>query len=377
MNIAEVCLNSSLGGLELYFYWCCEHFKTTKHNLTAVTVPGSRLQQLLETSQIEAQLVSRSGWAGSIRAALRLARIFEEKKIDVVHVHFAKDLPIVSLAKRLTRQKVVVIHTRQMEMPGSKKDPFHRWVYSQVDHMICVTEKLKKDVTERVPLPPEKISRLYYGVPQPRQLIARQEAFLQQFPSSLPKVAMFSRIEKSKGQMRLLQALSQLKNRGFEFQIYFFGHFMGGDGYEEQIKGYIQQENLGPFVHWCGFQKSPSELMGLFDVVALPSDQETFGLVLIEALAAGVAVMGSNTGGVPEIIEDGVNGFTFSPDDISDFSQKLKQLLTDTSLRESFIEAGHIKYQKLFRADQHFANLEEKFLNLLNSLRSNSVLKPI
>lgn len=366
MNIAEVCLNSSLGGLELYFYWCCEHFKSTKHNLTAVTVPGSRLQQLLVSGQIEPVLVSKTGLFGALRAAIRLAQIFEQKKIDLVHVHFAKDLPIVGLAKKLSRQKVVVIHTRQMEMPGSKKDIFHRWVYSQVDHIICVTEKLKNDVIKRVPLPAQKISRLYYGVPQPQQQISRQQAFFEKFPTSLPKVAMFSRIEKSKGQWRLLRALSELKKTGFVFQIYFFGHFMGGDGYEEEIKSYIQKEQLQDFVYWCGFQHKPSELMGLFDVIALPSDQETFGIVLIEALAAGVAVMGSNTGGVPEIIEDGVNGFTFAPNDISTFSQKLYTLLTDKNRREAFIQAGLAKYQSLFRADQHFLNLEEKISQFVN-----------
>jgi L-malate glycosyltransferase len=368
VNIAEICLNHSLGGLELYFYWCCEYFKKTEHQLTAITVPQSRLQELLTNSQIEPELLSKAGWGGSMRAAYRLARLFEQKKIDIVHVHFAKDLPIVGLAKRLSRQKVVLVHTRQMEMPGSKKDLFHRWVYGQVDHIICVTEKLKNDVTARVPLPAEKISRLYYGVPQPSQQLSRQKVFLEQFPSPRPKVAMFSRLEKSKGQWRLLKSLSQLKKEGCEFQVYFFGHFMGGDGYEEEIKSYIEREKLQEFVYFCGFQKNPSELMGLFDVIALPSDQETFGLVLIEALAAGVAVMGSNTGGVPEIIEDGVNGFTFPPNDIDVMSKKLLILLTDETLRKKFIEVGFKKYQTLFKADDHFASLEQKMQTLVSSV---------
>lgn len=359
MNIAEVCLNDSLGGLELYFYWCCEYFKTTTHKLTAVTVPQSRLQELLTKSQIEPHLISKKGWGGSLRAAFQLARLFEKKQIDLVHVHFAKDLPIVALAKKLSRQKVIFFHTRQMEMPGSKKDLYHRWVYSQVDRMICVTEKLKRDVLERVPLASEKVSRLYYGVPQPQQNSERQKAFLTQFPSTRFKVAMFSRIEKSKGQWRLLQALSSLKKQGLEFQIYFFGHFMGGDGYEEQIKTYIFNEKLQDCVYWCGFQKNPSELMGCFDVVALPSDQETFGIVLIEAMAAGVAVIGSNTGGVPEIIEDGVSGFTFSPNDIEGFAQKISTLMKNEHLRKQFVDAGLKKYLQLFRAQDHFAKLEE------------------
>ena len=365
MRIAEVCLNSSLGGLELYYFWCCRYFKTTKHELTAITVPQSRLEQLLKDENIQPTVIAKSGIFGSVRAAYKLARVFEQKNIDVVHVHFAKDLPIVALAKTLSRQPVRLVHSRQMEMPAHKKDPYHRWVYSQVDYLLCVTEKLTREVRDRVPLASEKISRLYYGVPKPSVNLEAQKAFLEKFPSPKLKVAMFSRLEESKGQWRLLEALHLLKNQGLDFQIYFFGHFMGGDGYEEKLKALIEKHGVtsSVSVYWCGFQKNPGELMPCFDLILLPSDQETFGLVLIEAMAAGVAIMGSNTGGVPEIIEDGVNGFTFTPNDIKDLSEKIKTILTDTQLRKTFITAGLLKYENLFRADQHFSRLEEILKN--------------
>ena len=246
-----------------------------------------------------------------------------------------------------------------MEMPAQKKDIYHRWVYSQVDHMICVTDKLTNEVKERVPLAAEKISRLYYGVPKPISSPVAQKAFLDKFPTTKPKVAMFSRLEKSKGQYRLVQALHNLKQQGCDFQLYLFGHFMGGDGYEEFLKKQIAEYSLTESVYWCGFQKNPGELMACFDLIVLPSDQETFGLVLIEAMAAGVAIMGSNTGGVPEIIEDGVNGFTFSPNDNEQLSSKIKTILTSSPKRESFIEAGLQKYEKLFRDKDHFTKLEQ------------------
>lgn len=363
MKIAEVCLNSSLGGLELYYFWCCRYFKTTKHELTAITVPQSRLASLLKDENIEPTLIDKTGLFGSVRAAYKLARVFEKNKIDVVHVHFAKDLPIVALAKTLSRQPVRLVHSRQMEMPAHKKDPYHRWVYSQVDHLLCVTDKLTHEVRDRIPMASDKISRLYYGVPKPSVNIEAQTAFVQKYPTNKFKVAMFSRLENSKGQWRLLEALHLLKTQGLDFQIYFFGHFMGDDGYEEKLKTIVGKYELTSSVYWCGFQKNAGELMPCFDLILLPSDQETFGLVLIEAMAAGVAIMGSNTGGVPEIIEDGVNGFTFRPNDIKELSEKIKTILTDNQLRETFIKAGELKYEKLFRADQHFSRLEEILKN--------------
>jgi L-malate glycosyltransferase len=361
MKIAEVCLNSSLGGLELYYFWCCRYFKGTAHELIAITVPESRLEALLKEENIQPTLIAKTGVFGKVRAAFQLASLFEQKQIDVVHVHFAKDLPIVALAKSLSRQSVRLVHSRQMEMPGRKKDLYHRWVYSQVDHLICVTDKLAQEVRERVSLSGDKISRLYYGVPKPPVNLVAQTAFLKSFPSNGLKIAMFSRLEESKGQRRLIEALALLKQQGLVFKLYLFGHFMGGDGYEGALKALIAEKDLTGDVYWCGFQKNPGQLMPCFDLIVLPSDQETFGLVLIEAMAAGVAIMGSNTGGVPEIIEDSVNGYTFPPNDIKIFSEKMKSLLTNTTLREAFVKAGLKKYEKLFRHDEHFASLEEIF----------------
>ncbi|MBY0384241.1 glycosyltransferase family 4 protein, partial [bacterium] len=305
--------------------------------------------------------VSRFGFLSQFRAAYRLAQLFDQHQIDVVHVHYAKDLPIVSLAKRLSRRRWKLVMTRQMEMPGSKKDFYHRWVYSKVDHVICVTEKLKKDLQERLPLSPDKISRLYYGVPVPEKNLLRQEKFLQEYPTTSLKVAMFSRLEKNKGQWRLIKVQKELKKRGIDIQLYLFGHFMGGDGYEQELQELIQKEELSQKVYFCGFQKKPSELMGLFDLIVLPSDEETFGLVLIEAMASGVAVMGANTGGVPEIIEDGVSGFTFSPKSIDEFVSKAEKILTDQQLRASFAKQGQLKYQENFTADEHFQKLSNFF----------------
>lgn len=363
LKILEICLNQSLGGLELYYFWCCQYFKKTSHELIAVTLSGSRLEARLREEGLSPVLFEKRGFFDKLKIAYKLARLFENRKIDIVHVHFAKDLQIVAFAKMLSRQRVRIVHSRQMEMPGSKKDLYHRWLYSKVDHIICVTEKLKNELRDRVPLPSEKISCLYYGVPKPQINTKTQKEFLEKFPSNKLKVAMFSRLEKSKGQWRLLEAVHLLKKQGLELQVYLFGHFMGGDGYEEYLKKQIQQFSLEEQVYWCGFHKVPGEVMPCFDLILLPSDQETFGLVLIEAMAAGVAIMGSNTGGVPEIIEDGINGHTFFPDDIEEMSLKIKSILTNQALRNSFIQAGLQKYERLFRADQHYLALEKILKN--------------
>ncbi len=72
----------------------------------------------------------------------------------------------------------------------------------------------------------------------------------------------------------------------------------------------------------------------------MPSLIEAFGIVFLEAMAAGIPVIGSNTGGIPELVKDGENGFLVDPDNHIELTQKILKLLNDDALRTSFINSG-------------------------------------
>jgi glycosyltransferase involved in cell wall biosynthesis len=76
------------------------------------------------------------------------------------------------------------------------------------------------------------------------------------------------------------------------------------------------------------------------DVFAFPSDTETLGFVAMEAMASGVAVVAANAGGIPDVVEDGVNGLLFRPGDTADLTQKLEQLLFNDTLRAQLANAA-------------------------------------
>ena len=92
------------------------------------------------------------------------------------------------------------------------------------------------------------------------------------------------------------------------------------------------------------------------DVFVLPSENETFGQVFIEAMSSGVPVIGTKVGGVPEIISDSYNGYLISPNDASILAQRIEKLMNDTTLREKFIKAGQKTVKALFTAEKQFAD---------------------
>ena len=82
------------------------------------------------------------------------------------------------------------------------------------------------------------------------------------------------------------------------------------------------------------------------DVFAFPSDTETLGFVAMEAMASGTPVVGANAGGVPDVIEDGVNGLLFTPGNTEELQARIGLLLADTSLRERLTRAGRTEMEK-------------------------------
>ena len=98
------------------------------------------------------------------------------------------------------------------------------------------------------------------------------------------------------------------------------------------------------------------------DMFVLPSENETFGQVFIEAMASGTPVIGTKVGGIPEIISDSYNGYLVVPNDSSVLAQKIEILINNEKIRNSFIMAG-IKIVK------------EKFMLEKQFLRFTKVLK--
>ena len=99
-------------------------------------------------------------------------------------------------------------------------------------------------------------------------------------------------------------------------------------------------------------------MMQVCDVVVLATENETFGMVLIEAMMCGVCVVASDSGGPLEIIDDGVNGLLFKTFDPSALAQKLETLQKDELLWTTLAIAGKTKALDMFEGQKQFEKLE-------------------
>jgi N-acetyl-alpha-D-glucosaminyl L-malate synthase BshA len=116
---------------------------------------------------------------------------------------------------------------------------------------------------------------------------------------------------------------------------------MVGDGPERANAEYMASiKHIRDKVHFVGKQEAINEYLGLADLVLLPSDDESFGLVALEAMACEVPVIASRVGGLPEVVRDGVDGFLIPPRDVDSMSERAIEILLNPSMRDRLGRQG-------------------------------------
>ena len=365
MNILELCIAPALGGLELYFHRCCVELQKRGHTIVSVRLPGSRLEALGKKDGIPTRSLLRGNKFFPWRHARQLARIIAEHRIDVVHAHHKDDLPLAALTKSTGKRPFRLVFTRQMPLTHKKKDPYHRWLYTKIDLFITITELLKRDALEKLPLPSDRVLRLYYGVPAPP---SKDEVFLKQFLTiSQPgdfTIGVFSRLEYQKGQHLVIDALKKLVGKEIPARLYIVGDVMSAE-YNESLLSQVKSLGLTDRVVFKGFLPQPALAMMGMDVLVLPSRNEAFGLVLAEAMRCGIAVMGVNAGGVPEIIDDKQTGLLFEWGNTDQLAGHLEHLFREPAFKNQLARRGKEKADREFNREAHFQQLENLFSALM------------
>jgi len=125
-----------------------------------------------------------------------------------------------------------------------------------------------------------------------------------------------------------------------------------GDGPDlAKVSRLAHDLKVGHDVVALGEQDQVVPLLSVADLFLLPSEQESFGLAALEAMACAVPVIASKVGGLPEVVDDGINGFLRDPDDVDGMAEQALTLLTDASLHRRVAEEARRKVETRFCAD--------------------------
>ncbi len=364
-NILELCLSPDLGGLELYMVRA-SHFLDEKSKVISVINEVGKLEQYYKNTPYKYEKIKRHPSFLSFFSAKKLARIIDENGIDIVHLHWTKDILVAVLAKILSNKKPKLVQTRNMTMTRFKNDFYHKWLYKNMEMILAVTYQVKEQLEKFIPSDIQpKIKMLYMGAETPTIIDENEKKKLrtQYGLNNNFTVGIVGRIEEGKGQYLVIDAIKKLLHEGLNLQALIVGHAMD-EKYLESLKSELKKENIENKIIFTGFTRESQKLMQILDCLVLATNRETFGLVLIEAMKSGVTVIGTNNGGPLEIIDDNETGLLFEKQDSDDLMQKIKLLIENEEFKNQLAKNGHEKALKLFDSNLQF----EKLYNILESL---------
>jgi glycosyltransferase involved in cell wall biosynthesis len=351
-KICELCLSPDLGGLELYMMRASHYLG---EECISVINENGKLKSYYEHTQYRYHTLKRRNVFLSWLNARHLAKIIDDEEIDLLHLHWTKDLPLAVIAKLISKRKPRVVQSRHMRMTRFKDDFYHRFLYKNMDMILAVTQQVKEQIEKFIPseIRP-KVETLYIGAQQP-VIISDEEKNHRREQLELGAsftVGIVGRIEKAKGQHLVLEAVRKLSKEGIDAKALIVGAAMD-ESYSEQLQDEYRDISI-----FTGFTREAQILMQLCDVMVLATDNETFGLVLIEAMMCGVCVVASDSGGPLEIVDDRVNGLLFKTFDSDDLADKLALLQKESALREKYAKAGKQKALDVFENQRQFELLK-------------------
>ncbi len=359
-KILAICSSPDQGGLELYFISLVNYF-LDKGNIYSATRSNSFISQKIKTRNIS---IRKNNFLNIFQNVKKILDFIEKNDIDIIHVSWSKDLLLCALIKKFSSKHLKIIYYRQMKLTRKKSNLYHKFIYNKIDHVLAITEKLSLECNKYLPLTSDQVDILKYGIKSFDNNCFSKDKVYERYNLDKSKftIGVFSRIEEQKGQHLLIEAMNLLFEKNI--QLIIVGHCMDDD-YKRNIEMKCDQYNLKDRVIFIPFIENPKEIMSAIDLIVLPTYEETFGLVIIEGMMANTPVIGSDAGGVPEIIKDGVNGLLFHSRSSSNLAEKIYSIYKSSELRNKIVKNADVFVRKEYDYHEHFKKFKDIVKNKL------------
>jgi glycosyltransferase involved in cell wall biosynthesis len=282
-------------------------------------------------------------------AVAKLYRIIRRTNAGVVHTHEPIAGAIAGIASRIAGVKS--IYHRHHVRTASRQRVLNKIASRTCDLTVAVSAAAARAAGEDDAVRADQICIAWNGIPDLRAVAGEELKALEQALGIQPHddvVTAVARLRPEKGLSTLFEAMGRLSPGATPHTTHLV---IIGDG---PAKGELMRlgKHIGHLtVHFIGHQTDIAPWYQLADVVAVPSISESFGLVAIEAMAAGRAVVASDVGGLAEIIDHGSTGILVPSNSPDSLARGISELLADSSLREELGRAARRRYLESFTVE--------------------------
>jgi glycosyltransferase involved in cell wall biosynthesis len=337
MEQLVVCLSHSWGGLEQVAANDSVDVGSLGLKVRVLVLEGSPIHEALahrkEVTVLPIDFRPRNYF--DFRMKAELERLIGEG-VNLIHTHQTSLLG--SLIPWLWRRPdVAIVATRHIMSGHNKKNFFHRAFYRRLDCLMVISRSLKFNVMQTHPIRERFVKVVNLGLdfqrfdPDKVNPAAQRAAWGADEDTIV--IGLVGRIDPAKGQATFIKSAAGLLKSlraGEKLKFVVVGEeTLGATGrHLEELKRMVTQFHLDRHVVFAGYQENIPEIMRAFDIFVMPSRQEAFGLVAIEAMAMECPIVISSGGSAEEIVgEKSDFGLTMRPDDAFDLQRQLRYLL--------------------------------------------------
>ena len=298
----------------------------------------------------------------------KLVDVAINQKLDILHVHYA--IPHASAAfsaqqilktRNIDLPFITTLHGTDITLLGKDKSfqPVIEFAINQSDAVTAVSESLKEDtyqffdIKKNIEVIPNFIDPSLYRFAEDIELRAQ---FAEKDEVIITHISNFRKVKRVDDVIRIFEGVQQHLSAKL---------LMVGDGPElHQVKNLARKLGISDKVFFLGKSKRIEQITSISDVFLLPSETESFGLVALEAMASGVAVVSSNVGGLPEVNKDGVTGFLNDVGDIEGMIASVLTILKDKDTLARF-KTNALEHSQNFELDKIVPVYENLYLSLV------------
>jgi glycosyltransferase involved in cell wall biosynthesis len=375
------CLSHSWGGLEQVAASDSSDLATLGVPVRVVCLKGSPIEKnLANDSRVE---------LFALEAKPRNYFDLELKKeieshlksgVNLVHSHQTSILGSI-VPWIYLRGGVSAFATRHIMNNHDKHDWIHRAIYRRLDALIVMSQTLRENVLQTHAIEDARVKVIHLGLDferfDPDKVQTKHQRALWGADDQTTVIGLVGRIDPAKGQSTFIKAAAGLlkgKRRDEKIKFVIVGEeTLGSAGaFLGELKQMVSQFHLDESVVFAGFQENIPEVMAAFDIFVMPSRQEAFGLVAIEAMAMECPIIISSGGSAQEIVGLGSEGqeafgLTVRPDDAFDLQRQLSFLLENPKSRVEMGKRGRTHVMRNYDRRLRLKQTVELYLGALHS----------
>jgi glycosyltransferase involved in cell wall biosynthesis len=339
MTVAHVVLTLNVGGLEHLVIQMSDEMERRGIRTKIVTLTDGVLLDEAKKRGLQTFALGKKPGV-DVGTILRLRKIIRENHVDVVHTHNFAPLVHATLATVMTGART--LNTRHGPAPISTP----RFIWRMNDFIVPVSEDSRRELVKFNNVQPEKVRVILnaidltpYSGPPPATNPLRKELGI---GDGTLLIGNFSRLEPEKDHPTLLDAFRLLMDEGVDARLI----IAGGGSVEAALKRKTEELGLSSTVHFLGFRHDIPQLLRSIDLYVVSSTLEGLSLSVLQAMAAGLPIVATRTGGNPEVVLDGQTGFIVECGRPAEMAGAMKRLLLDRDAARAF---GRLARENAFR----------------------------